>query len=479
VTDSSTKLPIKGATVTFISADKQTTLTAVTGADGTYSIDNAPIGAYNGKASKSPQYTDATAPTQGNPVTVTSGVAAPADFTLTPVPASVSGIVFDDLNGDGVYTKGTDTPVAGAKVTFTPQTKGVATPPSVTSAADGTYTIGGLAPGTYTITATSAGLQSVGTHTITVQPGDTLTGKDIPLVAVPPTPPGYLGGLITDAYTGQPLTGVTITVTDANGKQVAQVLSTGTTATAASPQGDGQPVNYGPISLPPGQYSVTATLAGFGTQSLANLTVVSNAFTRADFSSSNGNPLQPIHVFPAGYNFFSVPYDYASAGVSIDQLFGTLNTGTRANPSAGSNRSHIFVWNPQIVQYILDPQAPADGVHLGQGYWVYLLKPQEVTTAGAAPTSNVVQVALQTGWNMIGVPSTTAIPVSGLTFLNPATGARLTFDQASTTYHLISSPLYGYNGTSYDTLTDTGSLQPWQSYWIYAYSNVTVQIPTS
>lgn len=468
--------PVAGVTVSFKATDGQINYTATTAPDGTYKIDPAAAGSYIGTASKKPQYTDAAAPTQGNPVVVQSGGTSQADFILQAQPASVSGTVFVDTNGDGVLNNG-EKGVPGAVVTFTPAN---GSPVTTTTNGSGNYSFTNLAPGTYKITVAANGYKAAGGQTITIQPGDVLTGKNIPVIVVPPTPPGYIGGMITDAYTGLPLANVTVTVTDSTGKQVGnQVSSTASTSSATSPKGDGQPVNYGPIALQPGQYTVTVTLAGFGTESLSNLTVQSNSFTRADFNSANGNPLQPMHVFGSGYSFFSTPYDYAAAGVSINTIFGSLNTGTSASPSPGSNRSHLFVWSPPLLQYVLDPTPPADGIHLGQGYWVYLQKPAEVTVAGNLPTTTTIPVGLKLGWNMIGVPSLTPISVSRLAFGNAAGGGTISFkDASSSSYHLVSPTLYGYNGTGYVSLTSGGSLQPWQAYWIYAFADTTILLPT-
>ena len=80
---------------------------------------------------------------------------------------------------------------------------------------------------------------------------------------------------------------------------------------------------------------------------------------------------------------------------------------------------------------------------------------------------------------MIGVPSLSAISLSNVTFNNPSTNATVTFAQAASTYKLISSPLYGYTtGGGYYQVAAGASLQPWQAYWIYAFSPTTIEMPT-
>ncbi len=486
VTDNSSpkKNPISGAAITFVSADKQTTLTAVSGPDGTYTIDNVPAGSYTGQASKKPQFGNA-APVQADPttgfITVPSGGTAPADFVLMAQPATLTGIVFLDANGDGTLDNG-ETGIAGASVSLVPSAKGGTAPAAVTTGADGSYTITGIAPGSYTLSVTKTGFTTNASPTLTFVAGDAQT-RNVPLIVAVIPPNGTLGGLVQTTFNSMTLGGATVTITDSTGTVAATATTTSaTTSPAASAGGDGAALNYGPVSLPAGLYTVTVTDSGYSTQSQANLTVTSGAFTRADFTVANGLAPAPIHVFPAGLNFFSVPYNYSAAGVSFDSLLGSLNSGTISAPSSGSNRSHIYVYDPSQLQYILDPTPPADAPRLGQGYWVYLLNAHAVTATAPVAGTSTISVALKAGWNMIGVPSVKPISVSGvsgLQFPNAAGGGNLDFAAASSSMvRLISGTLYGYNGTGYVPITAGGTLAPYQSYWIYAYVNTTVLIPT-
>jgi len=485
VTDNgSPKKPISGAAITFVSADKQTTLTAVSGPDGTYTIDNVPAGSYTGVASLKPQFGNA-APVQADPttgfITVPSGGTAPADFVLMAQPATLTGIVFLDANGDGTLDNG-ETGIAGASVSLVPSVKGGTAPAAVTTGADGSYTITGIAPGSYTLSVTKTGFTTNASPTLTFVAGDAQT-RNVPLIVAVIPPNGTLGGLVQTTFNSMTLGGATVTITDSTGTVAATATTTSaTTSPAASAGGDGAALNYGPVSLPAGLYTVTVTDSGYSTQSQANLTVTSGAFTRADFTVANGLAPAPIHVFPAGLNFFSVPYNYSAAGVSFDSLLGPLNSGTISAPSSGSNRSHIYVYDPSQLQYILDPTPPADAPRLGQGYWVYLLNAHAVTAAAPVAGTSTISVALKAGWNMIGVPSVKPISVSGvsgLQFPNAAGGGNLDFAAASSSMvRLISGTLYGYNGTGYVPITAGGTLAPYQSYWIYAYVNTTVLIPT-
>lgn len=462
VTDQSTGKGLGGASVSFTSVDGQVTLTAVTNPDGTYTIDNAPVAAYNGTASKTPQYGSNT-PVQGNPITVPSGGTAQADFKLMPKPATVKGVVFNDLNGNGTQDNG-EPGVGGATVQLKPTTQGASTPASVTTGSDGSYTVSNLAPGTYTIAVSASGFAPNTSQTVTVAAADNLT-RNIPLTAIPPVQNGTLGGLVTDGATGQPVGGITITYTSTTLGATNGTTSTNS-STSSAPDGSGS-INYS-TGLQPGQYTVSVSASGgFGSLASKTVTVTSNTFSRADFT------FPVLHTFQKGKNFFSVPYNYAASGVSFDTLLG-----------GSSNRSHVFVYQPQQLQYVLDPTPPADGLHLGIGYWVNLNNAASVSRTGPSAGAATVAVALHLGWNMIGVPNQNSVAVSSLLFANRTGGGSLTFSEAvSPTYQLISPTLYSYNGTgtttanAYNAVGSKDSLQTWMGYWIYAYADTTVLIP--
>lgn len=480
VKDLTTGQPVAGVTVTFTPTAGGGAVTAQTDAQGNYGPIPAPPGAFNGVASKNPPFNDA-APDGGNPITVNSAATTTVNFSLTGQLATVKGTTYYDPNDNAIRDTG-ETPLPGVTVVFTPTQFGA----NATALSDpnGQYTAK-LVEGTYTVTATKVGFRDLHPFTITVGPAQTKTGVDVPLIV----PPGTLGGQVTDAFSGLLLGGATITIRDAANNVVTPLpgsgsLTTGGTATAGP---DGQPINFGPVRLLPGTYSVTVNPpSGYFQTSQTGIIVVSDRFTRVDFTMQKG--VQPLHVFPAGLNFFSVPYNYASVGVTPDLLFGPLNTGTfLTNPPVynppNANRSHLFVYRPELLQYVVDPTPPADSLRLGQGYWVFLRNGREVNFPAPTPGATVIPVGLRRGWNMIGVPSALAVNLSRLTFANPAGTGPITFDQAaSNTFRIVSPTLYGYTGNAgnpYYAVTSGAALQPWQAYWIYAYVDSTIQIPTT
>ncbi len=445
VTDGSN--PVSGASVLFTSTDGQT-VAAVTDTNGKYSLPSVPQGTYTGIATKTPGF--GTSATQA--VTVTGGSSQTVNFVLKPGPGTATGRVID-LSGNGIV---------GATVSFisgSPATV-VAT---ATTGTGGTYTTT-VNAGTYTVTATAPGFGNSVPVSVVVTGGATVSVPDIQLG---PVSNGTLGGLVTGTSSTNPISGVTITITNS---VTGQVVPTTTGAAAAAPDGSGS-INYGPITLASGTYNVTATKNGTSAGSLS-VTIVANTFSRLDFTGISGLPA--LHTFPPGLNFLSAPYDYSSS--SFDALFGALNTAA-AGTTPNGNRSHVAVWDPTASAYAIDPTPPADAFRLGSGYWVFLKNGAVLSQAGASPTGATVSVALKPFWNQIGVPSTSGVLVSSLRF-NTGTTTLSFADAISSSNHVVSPTLYRYDGSAYQAVGAADTLQPYQAYWIKVFVPTSVLIPT-
>ena len=437
-----------GASVTFTASDGGSVQTTTTDANGSYTLSNVPPGTYVGVASAGG------ASAASSPTTVASGATVNVPFTLAPGAGTATGRVVD-VNG---------TPVSGATVFFN---NGAPVVLKATTDKLGVYAFptGGLPAGSYTVTAAAPGF-GTSTPIQVVIAGATTT--IVPDIALSAAANGTLGGLVTSSGTTAPVAGVTITIVNAATGQTITPVTSVATATAGA---DGASLNYGPVSLLQGTYTVTAIQGGVSSPS-QTITVPANGFARADFTGGSG--LQPLHVFAAGFQFVSTPADYRALG--FDGLFGAKNTAL-AGTTPNGNRSSIAVWDPLTGAYALDPTAPADSLRPGVGYWVYLKSAVPVTQAGTTLTG-AVQVPLNPAWNQIGVPSPAGVTVGSLTF-TASNGTTYSFADASgSTYHLISGTLYSYDGSAYQPVGAGATLQPWQAYWIRVYTPVTVNIPT-
>jgi len=83
-------------------------------------------------------------------------ISADNEGTQAYSPATLSGVVYNDVGGNGIYNSATDVGIAGVTVTVT-GTNDLAQSVSVSvvTGLNGSYSIPGLRPGTYTITQTS------------------------------------------------------------------------------------------------------------------------------------------------------------------------------------------------------------------------------------------------------------------------------------------------------------------------------------
>jgi len=153
-----------------------------------------------------------------------------------------SGTISGTVRGpDGAPLGGVTVTVGGVRAPVTTQT--------LTAGKVGSYTISGLpTPGTYAVSFTLAGYLSK-TVGVVLGPNGLATGVDVTLGKSL----GQLSGTVTDARTGAPLIGVTVSATDG--------ASSEQTATGRSPAG-----GYALTQLPAGTYSVTFSYAGYAAE---------------------------------------------------------------------------------------------------------------------------------------------------------------------------------------------------------------------
>ena len=149
--------------------------------------------------------------------------------------------------------------------------------------------------------------------------------------------------------------------------------------------------------MPQGIYSVTASATGYTSQTQP--AVHPHRSDHRDAELRAGGPdLYTDRQYTAGhYNLVSWPDEYSPLtgnATAFTDIFGPLIT--TANPS--SDRGPAYIYNSAIHDYIVEPNAPADGLHLGRGYFIYLqtINP-EYTLLGTPPAGATVTVPLEGG----------------------------------------------------------------------------------
>jgi hypothetical protein len=192
--------------------------------------------------------------------------------------------------------------------------------------------------------------------------------------------------------------------------------------------------------------STTATITASVIGSTATATLVVNPESGTTFS--------------AGLAMISLPYDYP--GISPDVVLGY--TGVK-----------LAVWNPDSLAYAITPTAPADNVRLGVGYWIRIPASGATLTSPGTPanTAKDFAIPLAAGWNQIGDPFFTAVPVPTLYFLNG--GSSLT-ESTAVSSGLIFGSLYSYDGST-GFYNVANALTAGTGDWIYAYSACTLMVP--
>ncbi len=285
VKDSQTGAGIGGAIVSYIAGGITTSVLADPG--GHYTLANVPPGTYTVTATATGYGS------QSQVATVTTNATTAQDFSLVPQDGSITGRVTDAT---------TSAPIPGATLSLVVG----GTPISATADASGNYTLSNIRTGTYTVTASASSYGSQ-SRQVTVTPGGT-AAQDFPLTPLP----GSISGRVTDAVTGAPTSGATVSYT------------TGGITTTATTDATG---SYSLSSVPPGSYSVTAAATGYNSQSQTVL-VSSNTAANQNFS------LAPLPGSISGRltdNLTSMPVGGATVSYAVSGVTTTVTADTNGN----------------------------------------------------------------------------------------------------------------------------------------------------
>jgi len=183
-------------------------------------------------------------------------------------------------------------------------------------------------------------------------------------------------------------------------------------------------------------------------------------------NQSNAVPfrINPVHTYDVGLQMITAPYDYSGDALSaiIDE------------PNALA-----AVWYSKTKKYDLTATAPADTIYEGKGAWVRFLQPVNLLIKGADLTAGTgtLTLPLPAGWNQIGNPYSVPAPLSSFVVID-GSGNRMSLAQANAK-GIIYAVLFSYNSATnqYDA-HDNDSLQPYRGYWIDAFQDCKIEIPT-
>jgi protocatechuate 3,4-dioxygenase beta subunit len=320
---------LSGVTIELLDTNGNVVATATTGANGSYSFPNVAPGAYTVRETDPAGFTSTTLNTL--PISVAPGGAAIANFGNQPQ-GTVSGTVFNDLNGNGVQDPG-ETGLGGVTVTLTPTSGG----PSVTTTttSNGGYLFTAVAPGSYTVTeADPTDFISTTNNTVpvSVPSGGAATAN------FGDQQQGTISGVVFNDFNGngvrdrgEPgISGVTIELLDSTGRVIATTTTTG----------DGR---YLFTSLNPGAYTVRETdPTGFvsTTPNTGTATVPPGGIASPDFGDQQIGTVSGVVFNDLNGNGVQDPGELGIGGVTVvlrDDAQGTIQTTT-----TGSDGRYLF-----------------------------------------------------------------------------------------------------------------------------------------
>ena len=401
---------LAGATVTVTSGGF--TRTATTDATGKYTVTGVPDGAVAVTVTLA-GYTPATVTD-----TVSGGGAVTQNVGLTPA-AVVSGVVFNDLNGNGTQDAG-EPGLSGVTVTID---AGGSAPLTATSGANGAFTFTGVPNGFHILTVTApAGYTPVLTAGVpfAISGGASLTGLPVPLKAA--------------SATGQ-ISGVVFTDTNGNGVQDAgEPAAAGVTVTATPTAGGATLVattdaagNYTFITLPAGTYKLSAT----GGTNLSAAATVSLA--------AGGSVTQNLGLTPASTVTVTVFNDLNGNGVRDANEPVTSGVTVTLTPTGGTAQTAVTNAAGQVTFTNLANGTATVGITLPGS--TVTTTATTVTVQNGVATPNQIQIGYEIPGSATriavstGSPTTTPVTVlsstgqsvtpAGPLTLNPAAGVRV------------------------------------------------------
>jgi hypothetical protein len=454
---------LKGAKVSLLDGDGAlVTLTgqdnpATTGDDGKYTFTLDAGGSFQVKVEAD------TFDAQTKPATVVIHETTTVDFDMvkTVVTGTLTGTVTDSANG---------TLISGATVRVRNADSSV--DQSVTTGADGVYSVANLPAGPYTVDASAVGYDAyTTTEPVEVAAGPAVTTHNIALnktIVVPDS--GTLQVSVVSAANtpSVPLANANVTVYDQSTSQIAVTLDGG--ANPATTNGSGQAA----FKLAPGAYTAVVAVTPYATQTKAG-TVQKDKTTTLSFTFG-----APLHIYGAGKVLLaSAPYDYTGSDLAAVLA---VTSDSLKNAVVAFDASQNFVFYPTF---------PADTFHVGRGYGLKLTTDGIVRTPGTAAavgTDNYFVMQLNAGWNLIGNPFTTAIPWDDsdagvrirVAFGGTVGTKSFKISDAMTSGYILSPLWGGYNdiaGSYKNGYQTINALAPWEARWVKVGQPLMLAVP--
>jgi len=355
----------------------------------------------------------------------TDGVTTTGTISGTVTDASSSTVT--DASISTVTIASTANPIAGASVSTQPATT------TVTTDAQGNYTISDVAPGFYTVTASASGYFA-GNAGVTVTAGQTATCN----LALQPEPTtGTISGTVTDMSTGNPIAGASVSTQPA------------TTTVTTDAQG-----NYAISDVEQGYYTVTASASGYFDES-ANITVTAGQTTTCNLE------LQPTTGTISGtVTDAGTAMPLAGASVSTQPATTTVITDAQGDYTISDVTPGFYTVTASASGYM--DNSTNVTVTAGQTSTAYLALQADysgswngTTTQGKTISFTIVNNAFtqfKFGWR-ISIPGCTVNGTTTITYSTPRAFSGNTFTISGTSYQMS----YSFSGTFNSKTTASGN----------------------
>lgn len=211
-----------------------------------------------------------------------------------------------------------------------------------------------------------------------------------------------------------------------------------------------------------------------------NITISSNMSVFAYFAYNISQGTTITNLQPK-WNLLSLPYNLS---INKNEITVLLN-GTNFNWSQATTCN-----NPTGEPILLGDIFTYDGMNKnyqdvntlfpGKGYWLYAFHPCKLWDQRliGENTNNTI-TALQTEWNIIGLPHNTTVPKEQIIIYY--NGGEYNWTQATTSNNPTGEPIinnffYNWERTNQQYITNN-TLLPGYAYWIYSYRNCTLYRP--
>jgi uncharacterized repeat protein (TIGR01451 family) len=326
----STESPLGGVIVQLYDPKNNLLGTTLTDVNGNYTFPNVPPGAYIVREIDPPGY----ASTTNNlvPVSVPPGGAATANFGDQQI-GVISGVVFNDTNGDGIQNPG-ESGLSGVKVDLLDVNGNVIT--KTVTGGDGSYQFTALRPTAYIVREHDP------------QGYTSTTNNDVPVVV----PPGGIGVANFGDQQRSTISGVVFNDTNGDGQRdpsengiggvkVELVDSTGQVITSTLTAGDG---TYHFPNVPPGDYIVRESDPQGFTSTTPNtvaVTVTPGGSATANFGDRQVGTISGVVFNDSNGDGVQGPNEPGIGGVTI-QLLDITDQVITTTTTAG-NGSYTFV----------------------------------------------------------------------------------------------------------------------------------------